>query len=302
MQTKYSAGKPALRVNDGIAHAGTTTSVERDSSPPNIDPVVDNAYSNPVANAILLDSSQLMDKILQALANNEPLSVVSVGQTEAFVMAQYGLYSEQEFMRHREAYNANLGQKSGFLHRGIRFPNPQARDDTVEAVRKAHIIGYNTIEENARRLTEQVFSVYGINPKWIYEANIRRVFMYSQAEKFESMLQNRKVLLIGSLAPEAKVALEMRYKGHSGLNIVGAIPIFEYEEIPRVKDELANCDFDLCLIAAGVNAVILASHIAEKYGKVAFDIGWGMQALITDQVVSDSFITDVIGLENLFRM
>jgi|GEM_PF-515669 len=306
MQSKHivknTVAKQALRVNDGIARVGTGDTSERAASPPNIDPAEDIIDHNPVADSNLMGSSQLMDMMLEALENKEPLSVVSVGQTEAFVMAQYAIYSEQEFMRHREAYNANLGQKSGFMHRGIRFPNPQARNDTVDAVRKANIIGYNTIEENARNLTEKVFAVYGIKPQLIYEANIRRVFMYSQVEKFESMLQDRKVLLIGSLAPEAKAALEMRYQDKLRLDIVGAITIFEYEEIPRVKDEISGYDFDLCLIAAGVNAVILASHIAEKYGKVAFDIGWGMQALITDQVVSDSFITDVIGLENLFRM
>lgn len=250
----------------------------------------------------LLNSEQLMNRILEALENKEGLSIVSVGQTEAFVMAQYTIFPENEFMRHREAYNANRGEKSGFYHRGIRFPNVAARDASVQAAHRADIIAYNTLEPNARKLTEKVFAVYGIVPKDCFEANIRRVFMFSQAEKFIEMLRNRKVLLISSLAPEVKIALEQKYQNKLDLNIVGAISIYEYEEIPRVQEEISKYDFDLCLLGAGINAVILAVHIAETYGKVAFDIGWGMKALLTDQVVTDSFITDVIGLENLFKM
>lgn len=249
-----------------------------------------------------ISSAQLMDRIIYALEHKEPLSIVSVGQTEAFVMAQYTIYSEEEFMSHREAYNANRGERSGFFHRGIRFPNMQARDDTVEAVKKADIIGYNTMVEPARSFTKQVCAAYDISPAFVFEANIRRVFMYSQQEKFEESLRGRKILLIGSLASQAEAVLNSKLKEKLGFQIAGALSIYEYEEIPRVKEEVASCDFDLCFIAAGVNAVILASHIADKFGKVAFDIGWGMQSLITGKITTDSWVMNHLGIENLFRM
>lgn len=252
--------------------------------------------------ACQLDSGQLLDMILIALENNNPLSVVSVGQTEAFVMAQYGIYSEKEFMSHREAYNANLGIQSGFMHRGIRFPNRAARDAAVAAVKKADIIAYNTIEDNARDLTLKVFAAYNIIPKYYFEANIRRVFMFSQRKRFEAMLRGRKILLISSIAPEAKQALEAELEERLGFKIVGAVTIFEHEEIPRVKAEIDNYSFDLCFLAAGVNATILAPYIAEKYGKVAFDIGWGMKSFITGEITTDSFITEVIGMKRLYEL
>lgn len=249
-----------------------------------------------------LNSGQLMDKILQALEAKEPLSVVSVGATEAFVMAQYTLYSEKEFMSHREAYNANRGERSGFMHRGIRFPNIQARDDAVEAARKASIVGCNTIVDDAKDFVKRVFKAYDIRPQYLFEANIRRVFMFSQKEKFEAMLSGRKILLIGSLAPEAKIVLDQSLKDRLGFEITGAITIYDNEEIPQVKEEIDNYDFDLCILAAGTNALILAPYIAETYGKVAFDIGWGIKSLITGEVVHDSWIDDIIGLENLLNM
>lgn len=249
-----------------------------------------------------LDSCDLLDFILLALANRQALSVVSIGQTEAFVMAQYSIYSEEQFMNHREAYNANLGVKTGFLHRGIRFPNIEARDAVVEAARLAGIIGYNLIEPWAREFTDKVFQTYGIHPGYYFEANIRRVFMFSQLEKFASLLSKRRVLLVGSLAPEAREALTRKHTKRLGLDVVGAVTIYDYEEIPRVKKEIARHDFDLCLLGAGVNAVILSVFIAQELGKVAFDIGWGMKSLISGEVVTDSFIDEVIGLDNLMRM
>ncbi len=249
-----------------------------------------------------LSSSELMDAIEIALNEKRSLSIVSVGQTEAFIMAQYTIFSEEEFMNHREAYNANRAVKTGFLHRGVRFPNIDARDDAVAAARKADIIGYNLIEPWAKQFTEKVFSAYLIEPEVIFEANIRRVIMFSQQAKFANILQGRNVLLVGSLAPEAKDAMEAKYLDKLDFNIVGAISIYEYDEIPDVKEQICKHDFDLCLLGAGVNALILAPFAAETCGAVAFDIGWGIKSLIDGEVVLDSFINDVIGLENLMNM
>ncbi|WP_174733255.1 GT-D fold domain-containing glycosyltransferase [Mesobacillus harenae] len=257
-----------------------------------------------MARTKMINSRKLMDKILRALKHKKPLSVISVGATESFVMAQYTVMSEEEFMNHPEAYIANQGMKSGFEHRGIRFPNIQTRDEVVEAVQKADIIGYNTIVQtmNGGQLTEKVFEAYKIKPRYIFEANLRRVLMFSQKEKFEKMLKDKKILLISSIADKAKEGMETTLKDKLDFDIVGTISIFEYEEIPRVKEEIANYDFDLCLIAAGTNALILATHIAEKHGKVAIDIGSGMNSLYTGEVVTDEWLTDIIGLDRLMEM
>ncbi|HWP96280.1 MAG TPA: GT-D fold domain-containing glycosyltransferase, partial [Syntrophomonadaceae bacterium] len=201
-----------------------------------------------------------------------------------------------------EAQIANMGIQSGFHHRGIRFPSIAARDELIEAVRQADIVGFNTIVESACALTERVFSAYDIEPMLIFEANIRRVIMFSQKEKFMAMLQGRKVLLIGSLAPIMKSKLEWKYRRKYQCDIVGAISIHEYEEIARVKDEIQHYEFDLCLLAAGVNAVILASYIAQSCGKVAFDMGSGLTSLMTGEIVMDQWLAYIIGLDKLFKM
>jgi hypothetical protein len=254
-----------------------------------------------------LSSAQLMDRILDSLNKKQPCSIISVGQTEAVIIGQ-GMFNSdpvlQNFRTHlrREAKIANKGIKKGFYHRGIRFPNPEAQKQALEAVKAADIIGYNTLEPNAKTITERVFTLYNIQPNTIFEANIRRVFMKSQEEKFKQILKGRRVLLIGSRAPQAKSSLEEKYAKDLGCTIVGAIPIYEYEDIPNVKEKLNDFTYDICFLSAGVNAVILASHIAQNYGKVAFDIGSGMETFSTDEVVTDSFINEIIGLDNLMKM
>jgi hypothetical protein len=265
-------------------------------------PISDESSKEDNSKQTVLSCSELLDKIINALETKTPLSIVSMGATEAFVMAQYSIYPEEEFMQHREAYNANLGERSGFFHRGIRFPNRRAHDDAVEAVRKADIVGYNTLIKEARELAEKVLEVHNLQPRYIFEANLRRVFMFSQRERFRKMLSGRKILLIGSLAKDAKTALEKELAGELGFEVVGAISIYENEEIPYVKEQLGRYDFDLCFLAAGVNALILAPYITEKYGKVAFDIGHGMMSFINGEVFLDGWITEEIGLENLYRM
>ncbi|TJY44267.1 hypothetical protein E5161_02445 [Cohnella pontilimi] len=251
-----------------------------------------------------LTSSELMDHVLKALNNREPLSVVSVGATESYVMAQYTVLSEEEFMSNAEAEIANLGEKRGFAHRGVRFPNVRTRDDAVEAVRKADIVGYNTLVRwpNAGLLTERVFEAYDIKPKWIFDSYLRRVMMFSQKDKFEEMLRNRRLLLVGALADDAAEALNRNLRDRLGFTIAGTIQVDEYEEIPDAKRQIQSCEFDLCLLAAGTNALILASYISSELGKVALDLGSGMNSLITGQVFTDPWLDSVIGLDNLMKM
>jgi hypothetical protein len=252
----------------------------------------------------ILNSSELMDKLLETLRNKQPLSVISVGTTESFIMAQYTIMPEEEFMKHSEAIIANKGEKSGFLHRGVRFPNVKLRDEAVEAVRKADILGYNTLIrfKDAGRLTERVFEAYGIRPKYIFESYLRRAIMFSQKDKFEEMLRGRKILLIGSPAKKVQDELNKIKKDQLGFEIVGTVKIEEYEESPEAKKQIDQHEFDLCLLAAGTNALILASYISTVHGKVALDLGSGKNSLYTGVVYSDYWLDHLIGMDKLMQM
>lgn len=254
---------------------------------------------------VILGSAQLMDIILDALKRREPLPVVSLGATESFVLAQNTVLSMSEIMSHAESRVANRGIKRGQMHRGIRFPNLRARDELVIALRNIDIVGYNLtlLTKDEGLLTHKVWDYYGLWPKYTFESYIRRVIMLSQKQKFEEMLHQRKVLVICGYAGEVARALHARYGNWLGVKVVGAIPIFEFEELPQVIRQIRLYDFDLALIAAGLNAIILASHIAKVYGKVAFDLGQGMETLITGKVVDEgNYLETTIGIDRLMKM
>lgn len=254
---------------------------------------------------VVLSSGDLMDMILDALNRRAPCPVVSLGASETFVVAQDTVLSYRKIMNHAEAKVANKGIRRGQEHRGIRFPNLKARDALVDALRKVEIIGFNlTIRDNdSGLLTEKVLNYYDLWPKYTYEAYIRRVIMFSQKEKFEQMLKKRKILIVCGYADEVEAALNRNLKNKLDFEIVGAIKIHEFEEIPKVKKEILAYDFDIALLAAGLNAIILAAYISQVKGKVSFDIGQGMESLITGNIQdSVDFLTKTIGIINLFDM
>jgi len=254
---------------------------------------------------MILSSGELMAKILYALEHRIPCPVVSLGATESFVLAQETVLSYKQIMRHDEAKVANFGMKRGHRHRGVRLPNFAARDALAEALREVDILGCNLLinTPDSRQITKKVMKYYKLTPQYIFEAYIRRVIMFSQKQKFEQMLQGNKILLICGYADEVAVALNKNLKKSLNFEIVGAIKIHEFEEIPRVKKEINVLDFDLALLAAGLNAIILAVYIAKIKGKVAFDIGQGMESLITGQIVDEyNFLSESIGIVNLFDL
>lgn len=254
------------------------------------------------SSALCLSSAALMEHILSALDEGRPLAVVSMGATEAFVMAQYTIFPESEIMSHPEAIVANMGIKDGFYHRGIRLPNLEARDAAVEAVHQADILGYNLMVTEARELGERVLKAYDIKPTLIFEAHMRRVIMFSQKDKFAAMLQGRKLLLISSQAARMRAALLNKYRREYRCQIVAGLKINDYSDMERLKQEIMQYSFDLCLLAAGTNALILAPFIARKTGAVAFDLGSGLDSLVTGRIVMDGWLADIIGVDRLLSM
>ncbi len=254
---------------------------------------------------MILNSGELMTKILHALEQHLPCSVVSLGATETFVLAQETVLTQRQIMTHAEAKVANLGIRRGHQHRGIRFPNLTARDALAKALREADILGRNLLinTPDSGQITKRVMKYHKIEPQYIFEAYIRRVIMFSQKQKFEHMLKGRKILIICGYADEVAAAMNKNLKKLLNFEIVGAIKIHEFEEIPRAKKEIDLLDFDLALLAAGLNAIILAAYIAKFKGKVAFDLGQGMESLITGQIVDEyNFLGESIGIVNLFDL
>ena len=52
----------------------------------------------------------------------------------------------------------------------------------------------------------------------------------------------------------------------------------------NVLEQIENIDFDIALISAGVGAIVLSQQIAERYGKIAIDMGHGLTKIAKGQL------------------
>jgi hypothetical protein len=83
------------------------------------------------------------------------------------------------------------------------------------------------------------------------------------------LLAGRRVLLIGNVAEPLVQAL-----ANQGVQIAGTVsPVRGMNDLYRVVGEAENYDFDLALVAAGIAAVPICVHLAERTGKVAINFG-----------------------------
>lgn len=58
-----------------------------------------------------------------------------------------------------------------------------------------------------------------------------------------------------------------------GVKVPGTVEINNYEEIDRCLKEMTQIPHQWSLVSAGVNAVIIAATMANKWGKVSIDFG-----------------------------
>jgi hypothetical protein len=89
---------------------------------------------------------------------------------------------------------------------------------------------------------------------------------------FWEIIHQYRTLLISKWAEQYAGIIAKQY-ARLEPNIVGCIHFTHYNQIPGVLKQISQYDFEIALISAGVNAVILAPKIAELYGKVAIDFG-----------------------------
>jgi hypothetical protein len=174
-------------------------------------------------------------------------------------------------MKEPWAKKANRGGK------GVTMPNLGLRNQMVAGIRRATVVGILTKDDKLiraprklkRPLTNAVFAYFRLSPRLKCNACINR---YASRDKdFWKLLRGRRILIISKHAKLMKNILVKR----RGIRVVGTIPFTHYRQIGRTLAQVRAMrkSFDLALISAGVNAVILAPGIARSTGKVALDFG-----------------------------
>ncbi|HEY8344476.1 MAG TPA: GT-D fold domain-containing glycosyltransferase [Bacillota bacterium] len=230
----------------------------------------------------LLSELEVLKKINEALKKKKPFSLVRVGDGENIVLGQYTFLPEKEFMN-----TYWIKESFGDRDKGTELPNTPLRDQMIVSLKKADIIGVCWQEKNdirvpdryKRELTNKIFDHYRIKPAHLCHVFTNRKLVSYQA--FWRLLHNYRTLLISKWAKPFAKLIAVRYATLKP-KIVGCLSFEHYRQIPTLLNQIGNFRFDLALVSAGVNAVVLTQQIAERYKKVAIDFGKAMMFMLKD--------------------
>lgn len=158
---------------------------------------------------------------------------------------------------------------------GVKLPNEKARQDLINAMKKADVVALHEIEDHYvfYRLTRDVLNYFNIKPK-----NICRITIVGELVRngyLNSLVKDRKLVLIGRRAPQAvKVFSDM------GAFVTAVLILEGYDGIEDILKRLEFCNFEIAIVSAGIPASIICPEIALRFGKLAIDFGHMMDILI----------------------
>ena len=228
----------------------------------------------------LLSTDAVLSAIARAVGNGQCFSLVRCGDGENLCMAQETVLPMRKIMQEVWA-KASVSSTA----KGVQLPNLQLRDRLIASVKSADIVGVHrwddkmilTFDRLKRPLLERVFAYSHIRPKALCDATVTRFF--PQLPAFWKILRQRRVLLVSIWAEKfASIIKAPPY----GLTVGGCIPCDSFAAVDgAIKKAVAlRRSFDIALVSAGVNALILAAEIARQAGKPAIDFGKGMQFMV----------------------
>ncbi|MGN2275052.1 GT-D fold domain-containing glycosyltransferase [Priestia megaterium] len=233
----------------------------------------------------LLTVDQVFEKLNEAIEKKIPFSLVRIGDGENIILAQDSIMTIEEVLKEKWAQRANQNPKL----KGVTLPNLTLRDQMVEAIKAANIVGipfYNndpilTEDRLKRKLTDQVFNYFQIIPQIPCHTFVNRVLV--QKKNFWKLLKNKRILLISQWSEQSAQILT---KHPYNLNAIIGIPFNHYDQMECTLDAIrANREnFDIALISCGVNSVVLAHKVAELTGKIGIDFGKSLMYMVKGKV------------------
>ncbi|RJE84656.1 hypothetical protein D3P07_22260 [Paenibacillus sp. 1011MAR3C5] len=228
----------------------------------------------------LLSKDEIVERLKTALINKTPYCLVRIGDGENFVLSQDSVYTMEQTLGQLWVKEANKGRK------GVRFPNIPVRDQLVEAIREADIVGILAKNDKVIRahpnhkrvLTNRIFNHFELMPQAVCNAIVNRELIYHKP--FWEMLheQNSRVVLVSRWAGGTKQRL-IRPPYH--LQVPFTLPFERNEMMADTLDilEQRKDEYDIVLCSCGINAVILAHQIKKRIGKIGVDFGIGSQII-----------------------
>ncbi|WFA85191.1 GT-D fold domain-containing glycosyltransferase [Paenibacillus amylolyticus] len=221
--------------------------------------------------ARLSSPHEMAGHITAALDAQRPLSVVRLGDGELLTLAADTVLPGHE-----------VQELAPFLpYAGVPCSTPDIRAMLAEAIQAADWVGVPISRAPTfQGLLFPVLRHFGIDWSRLKLTSSTINYSLHQSGLVLPLLQGRRVLLIGSQAPELAALLHNR-----GIHVTGIIgSVAGVMDIPRVMQQTSEHAFDIALVAAGIPAVILCRRIAGELGKVALDFGHLADKLVTGEL------------------
>jgi hypothetical protein len=209
----------------------------------------------------VMNTQEVVSHIVDALDHRKPLAVVRLGDGELLTMAQDAVMSQEQVRAEGEFLS----------YAGVQVPDLMTRDLLVQAVTEpSTIVGIPLLRmQNFQPLAFSVFRAYGLDYRLLKLTHSTINYAIYLEHALPQILTGRRVLIVGNLAGPLSDVL----RGH-GVDVVDVVsPVNGASDIDRVMGEIAQRDFDIALVSAGVSAVILCRRIASELGRVALDFG-----------------------------
>lgn len=222
---------------------------------------------------LLLSELEVLKRMKKALGLKRPFSLIRVGDGENIVLAQGKFMTEEDVLNSYWVKQSESGKG-----KGVTLPCLKLRDQIISLIPKADVVGVCRIKNDEvsvsgkykRELTNKIFDFYHLNPPNLCHVFVNRKMVSHRL--FWKLLHQYRTLLVSKWAERYAEIILKQYAKISP-NIVGCIDFTHYDQIPDTLNQVGKYQFDLALISAGVNSLILAPQIAQLYGKVAIDFG-----------------------------
>lgn len=208
----------------------------------------------------IMGTEDVVARIVYALDNGLPLSLIRLGDGELLTMAQEAVY-DIDYVRRAGPFLA---------YAGVHVPDLEARDQLVQAVRSATIVGIPLVRApHFQHLAIQLFDHFGIPYRSMAVTHSTINYAMYLERALPRILAGRRVLIVGNQAgPLAHIMSER------GVAVTGVVsPVNGVRDASRIVEEVAAHDFDIALVSSGIAAVVIVSRIAAEFGKVAIDFG-----------------------------
>ncbi|MFC5405512.1 GT-D fold domain-containing glycosyltransferase [Cohnella soli] len=208
----------------------------------------------------LLDGLTVYQEMAQAVQEKKPYAFVRLGDGELLTLAQDKVLTVEEV------------RKAGpFLpYAGIRVPNLHARDEIVECLKHASLVGVPLSRHpHFQPLLFAVLRAHGIDYRQLRYTSSTMNYLLHEQGLLQQLMSGRRIITVGNVADKLAHVL-----AGQGFSIVGMVtPVNGYADVHRVVAEASAYDYDIALVAAGVPAIPIVVHLAGIGGRVVIDFG-----------------------------